>query len=215
MNFGFRYHLASLMAVFFSLIFGILIGGALFTDNSLVEEQGLVISELEERFREVQTNLGSLQAELDFYSSAWGQLRDNITQNRLAAKIVVLVDNDDTKDNKLLEGILHLSGADVKKVKAEDVKQITPSDEIFFVFRLPETEVSSSLIEDANRLAMAGANLAFVWGAQEQPVLKDLPPSLQIDSVDTAMGEIALILGLAMGSRGHYGMHAGSERLFP
>ena len=60
MNFGFRYHVASLVAVFFSLILGILIGGALFPDHILVDEQATLISELEERFREVHANLAQM-----------------------------------------------------------------------------------------------------------------------------------------------------------
>ena len=48
-NLGFRYHLASLLAVLFSLVLGILIGGAVFQDSALVEEQGLLIADMEER----------------------------------------------------------------------------------------------------------------------------------------------------------------------
>ena len=91
MNMGFRYHVASLLAVFFSLILGILIGGALFPDHALVEEQALLIAELEERFRETNAKLGALQAELDFSVQAWSQLRDSIARDRLSDRAVVLV----------------------------------------------------------------------------------------------------------------------------
>ena len=74
MNFGFRYHVASLVAVFFSLILGILIGGALYPDHVLVDEQATVITELEERFREAQASLAQVKGELDEANSAWVQL---------------------------------------------------------------------------------------------------------------------------------------------
>ena len=79
MNPGFRYHVASLLAVFFSLVLGMLIGGAVFSDHSLVEEQALLISELEERFRENNAKLAVLQAELDFSTQAWLQLREALS----------------------------------------------------------------------------------------------------------------------------------------
>lgn len=91
MNLGFRYHVASLLAVFFSLILGILIGGAVFPDHSLVEEQALLISELEERFRENRAQLAALQAELDLSSRAWLELKESISRGRLTGRPVVVV----------------------------------------------------------------------------------------------------------------------------
>ena len=58
---GFRYHLASLMAVFLSLVLGILIGGVLYQDSGLVEEQGLIIAEMEARFGDLRADLVFLQ----------------------------------------------------------------------------------------------------------------------------------------------------------
>ena len=49
---GLRYHVASLLAVVFSLILGILIGGAVFPDHTLVDEQALHINAMDARFRE-------------------------------------------------------------------------------------------------------------------------------------------------------------------
>ena len=62
MHIGFRYHVASLVAVFFSLVLGMLIGSALFQNDGLVQEQGHIIADLENRFKalEIRTKLYKL-----------------------------------------------------------------------------------------------------------------------------------------------------------
>lgn len=133
MNFGFRYHLASLMAVFFSLILGILIGGALFPDNALVEEQGVLITELEERFREFHAREQVLQAELEYSNKAWSELRDVMVPQRLQARTVVLIEQAEQEGTSMLEQVLHLAGAEVKTLKGEDLAQVIPTDDLVFI----------------------------------------------------------------------------------
>lgn len=214
MNFGFRYHLASLMAVFFSLILGILIGGALFPDHALVDEQALLISELEQRFGEVHADLALVQAELDLSAFAWSQLLEVITKDRLAAKTVIFVDSE-AGDGGSLMTVLQSSGAEVKEMGVDQIAGVIPNEDMFFVFSLSEHKLPSQTLATIQELAQVGANLAFAWDTTKEPSLDTLPPSLQIDNIDTSWGELALILGLSAGSQGHYGTQKSATRLFP
>lgn len=215
MNFGYRYHLASLMAVFFSLILGILIGGALLPDHSLVEEQALLLSELEERFYQVQANLGTLHAQAEFSTFAWGQLRDTLVKNRLDGKTVVLLDIEERAEGEGLAKIFGSSGAEVKKIRLETMTSMIPTEDMFFVFQLSKTPPSEVQLGEIYGLAEMGAQLSFVWNGWEDPPLEGLPPSLQVDGIDTYFGEIALILGLHAGTKGRFGVQGSAERLFP
>lgn len=214
MNFGFRYHLASLMAVFFSLILGILIGGALFPDHALVDEQAQLISELEDRIKGVQANLAALQGEVEFSSRAWSELKERVFLDKLATKTIILV--DDTPDgDQSLTNMLGLAGAEVKKVPWEKLTELVFNEEMSVVFRLSNNDLPLNSLEQVNQLAQAGVPLSFVWDSNSNPSLSSLPPSLQVDSIDTSVGEIALLLGLITGNLGHYGMHKNAKGLFP
>lgn len=214
MNFGFRYHLASLMAVFLSLFLGILIGGALFQDSALVEEQGLLIAEMETRFKEMQGNLAHFQKELDFSQEAWVALRDTFLQGQLSQKTVVLITEKDGDQVTLMQ-VLELAGADVKTLPLEELDQITLAADMAIIVPIANLTLDTPSKGELYRLVTDGASLVYVWGRQENPFLDGLPRGLQIDSVDTVLGEIALILGLAKGSLGHYGFQTGAEGLFP
>lgn len=211
MNMGFRYHVASLLAVFFSLILGILIGGALFPDHALVEEQALLIAELEERFRETNAKLGALQAELDFSVQAWSQLRDSIARDCLSDRAVVLVGAGGSP----LEAFLEQAGAQLEHIDWDGLAQIAPEKGLTIVFPLGTERLSSEQLGLVQNLAAVGANLSFVWETGLEPVLMELPPSLQVDSIDTSVGEIAFLLGLASNAQGHYGLHKDAQGLFP
>lgn len=213
MNFGFRYHLASLMAIFFSLILGILIGGALFPDNALVEEQGQLISDLEDYFVLMQEDLQSLNLQIATSDSAWTELRDRLLKNRLVGKTIVLID-DNSGNNNLAE-MLQLTGAQTKKINTEVLSLVAPDEDLFFMARLTEEELTKNLLDDIHSLVDQGGNVVFVWDNDVRPSLQGIPYSLQIDSVDTMIGQISLILGMLTKGRGHYGLHKDSKGLFP
>jgi hypothetical protein len=214
MSFGFRYHVASLLAVFFSLVLGILIGGALFPDHILVDEQALIITELEERFRQMQVNLSSAEDELNAANLAWGQLVETVSEDMLAAKTVIVVDLG-LGILSPLRTILESAGAEVVEVKASHVGELKPSEDSVFVLPLSCDSVTPELEMVLSQLAFAGSHLAFVWDMASEPYLEDLPPGLKVDSIDTAMGKLALLLGIARGSEGHYGRQKGAQGLFP
>lgn len=214
MNFGFRYHLASLMAVFFSLILGILIGGALFPDHALVDEQAQLISDLEEHIKAIQANLTALESEAEFSLEAWTQLRDHLSKDKLLAQTIVLVDTVQNEDPSLVNA-LRRAGAEVKEVCWEDLLDIDFNDEMSAVVRLSNNELSADSLELVHHLVQVGVPLSFVWDSNDQPSLSQLPPSLQVDNIDTLVGEIAFILGLSTGNSGHYGLHKKAKGLFP
>ncbi|HHT91405.1 MAG: copper transporter [Bacillota bacterium] len=214
MNFGFRYHVASLMAVFFSLILGILIGGALSVDHSIVDEQASLIAELEERFQELHASFALVQGELDRSNLAWSQLLDVISQDSLGQHTIVFV-HDHEEDPASLHTLLLAAGADVKSIRPEHLDEITPNSDHVFVFPLAQGELPPAVAEAIDTLALAGANLSFIWGKQGGPDRSVLPPSLQVDNIDTAGGKAAFILGLATGSQGYFGSQGEAQRLLP
>lgn len=224
MSFGFRYHVASLVAVLFSLILGILIGGALFTDHVLVDEQATLLSELEERFRVSQANLLESQGKLSEANLAWDQLLHSISSELLANKTIVFVD---MKVGTLasLQATLQSAGAEVHELpfasfaavswEAESLVNNAPARDIVFVFGTLDDPPSPEKYEILRELSTAGASLAFVWDSNSQPALTDLPVALMVDSIDTSMGQLAFILGIARESKGHYGRQKGALGLFP
>ncbi|NLL43234.1 MAG: copper transporter [Firmicutes bacterium] len=217
MNFGFRYHVASLVAVFFSLILGILIGGALFPDHVLVDEQATIITELEERFREAQTNLAQLKGEMEAANHAWEQLLETLTGDLLSDQEIVLVDLESGLHP--LVNVLKSAGAQVQQVRRADLApgrfEISDLQNVVFVFPLSQDPLPDEDLKRMDELGLAGANLVYVWDLTTTPSLEKLPPSLQVDSVDTALGQLALLLGISRGSQGHYGRQKDAQRLFP
>ncbi|NLM40916.1 MAG: copper transporter [Firmicutes bacterium] len=208
---GFRYHVASLLAVFFSLILGILIGGAVFPDHALVEEQAQLISDLEERFRDSSVKLAALQAELEFSSQAWLQLKASVARNLLAGQSVVIVGEGEVPWGSVLKE----AGAQVETVSLHGLGQMPLPEDVVVVFSLGGEALSAEEREIVQALAAAGTRLGFVWSAELEPKVADLPPSLQVDSIDTSMGEIAFLLALAANAQGHYGLQKNAQGLFP
>jgi len=213
-NFGFRYHVASLMAVLFSLILGILIGGALLTDHTLVDEQAALIDELEERVGDVQANLALAKEELDLSNFAWDQLLAVISKDSLSEQTIVLVDVDEAAHSSLI-ALLQSTGADVKEVNAVHLADITPSADHVYVVPLTDGDLPQALQQTIYALSTAGANLSFIWDTARGPSLGGLPESFLVDNIDTAWGKMAFILGLTRGSHGHYGSQKQALGLFP
>ncbi|NLJ80280.1 MAG: copper transporter [Firmicutes bacterium] len=215
MHLGFRYHLASLMAVFLSLVLGILIGGALFQDSVLVEEQGLIISEMEGRFQNLQSNLTILEEQLDFSEKSWHEIRDLLIEGSLEGKSIHLVDLGAQRGLGPVEKVLKAAGASPLRLKAGDLESLSVSDGLFLLVQLNDDEIPPKVLLDLERLVSQGTHLTFVWGSGQQPALARLPSSLQIDCVETVWGEIALIRGLIGESIGHYGLWRNALGLFP
>ncbi|NLJ74948.1 MAG: copper transporter, partial [Firmicutes bacterium] len=135
MYMGFRYHLASLVAVFFSLLLGILIGGALFQDDRLVEEQGLLIADMELQFRELQSNLQQLLENEKLSQTAWEQVKHSLAKNRLAGQTVILVTEEKTPDWQRVKDLLSAAGACIYHAELSDFQNaVLPDDVLVLVW---------------------------------------------------------------------------------
>ncbi|HPT83173.1 MAG TPA: copper transporter [Limnochordia bacterium] len=208
---GFRYHVATLLAVLFSLVLGMLIGGAVFSDHTLVEEQAALISELEERFRENSTKLAALQGELDLAALAWQQLKESLAPGLLAGRHVVVVG----EGARLLGPLLQLAGAQVETSPWDSLPQLNIQEDLDIVVPLGNGGLSPEERELLGAAAASGAQVSFVWESGQEPPRAGLPPSLQVDSIDTSVGELAFLLGLAARAQGHYGLQKNALGLFP
>ena len=183
----------------------------MFSDHTLVEEQALLIAELEERFHESSARLAALQADLDFSAEAWLKLKESIARDRLTGRTVLLVGDGDV----FLSSLLQRAGAQVEVARLEDLGQLAFPAGLSVVFPLSSEVLSSAEREAIAALSAAGARLSFVWAKGLKPPLSELPPSLQVDSIDTSVGEIAFLLALSAGVQGRYGLQPGAEGLFP
>ena len=75
MHITLRYHIATIIGILCSLVLGILIGGALFQDDRLVKEQGLMIEELEGQFAELKHALGELTERERTVNQGWDMVK--------------------------------------------------------------------------------------------------------------------------------------------
>ena len=66
-----------------SLVLGILIGAALFQDDRLVREQGLIIAELEEQFAQMKTALAELAERERVVNESWEKVKGTLVQGLL------------------------------------------------------------------------------------------------------------------------------------
>ena len=213
MNLGFRYHVASLIAVLFSLILGILIGGALFPDHILVDEQALIITELEERFRQTQTQLVSVEKQLAAAEGAWAEILASISQELLVSETVVLVETGAGFED--LPTILELAGAQVMRVKGPQLTELAATPDQVFIVSLSSDSFLGDVTSSLNELALAGSHLVYLADPKSTDFRKELPPGLLVDNIDTYPGQLALLLGIAKRSEGHYGRQEGALGLFP
>lgn len=212
---GFRYHLASLVAVFFSLLLGILIGGALFQDDRLVEEQGLLIADMELQFRELQSNLQQLLENEKLSQTAWEQVKHSLAKNRLAGQTVILVTEEKTPDWQRVKDLLNAAGACIYHAELSDFQNAVLPDDVLVLVWLDQDGLKEDCWTQLRDIVDKGTYVAFLESSQTKSSFPHLKSTLRIDLADTVVGEIALIQGLASRSIGHYGVRPGAEGLLP
>lgn len=218
MHIGFRYHIASLVAIFFSLFIGILVGSILFQEDFLIQEQDSIIGDLELRFQdlqlrttELQANLKNAEAKEQLMQAGWDQIREIFVSNRLDSLEILLVNISDSQIESRLVNLLELSGAQVTTSK------ILPNDEHHpTIIYWNSDSIPNSDLTLMEQLVEAGTKLVLLQGyGSETSIPKLLANALVIEHADLPIGELALIQGLAQDLSGIYGTTRQAVGLLP
>jgi len=233
MHIGFRYHVATLVAVFFSLFIGILVGSIIFQDDLLVQEQNSIITELEERFKQLelktkalQNDLKQAQAKEQLLTEGWNQIRTAVLQERLDGKqVLIFNDVPGSAQVKRMTALLEEAGAEVygsyiwPDTKFELAQQLEemPINELAepIVVVWVEGALSDVARQGLDHFLKLGWQCTLLQPYTSTVVLEDFAANaLVIDMADTFLGEISLIRGLAQGKKGIYGRSQGTLKFF-
>ena len=229
MHIGFRYHVASIVAVFFSLVLGMLIGSALFQDDRLVKEQGHLISDLEQRFRATEARTQVLHKNLqesakreELFTAALDELGTTLVSQRLVGREVFLYSVTDNLDWTRIKQMLGRAGANVhgpyawktEEREASIAKTKDYGEPIVVAWidqPLPEQELRwlKELVAEGWSLAVLSSH------NQTLPKLDLADIGIVVDVADTPVGELALVLGLVHSVNGIYGTSSGAVGLLP
>ncbi len=233
MHIGFRYHIASLIAVFFSLFLGILVGSILFQDDFLVQEQNNIIGELEQRFtqlengaKEIQASLKQAQAKEQFLMAGWDQIRHFLIHDQLKkSQVVIISDQKETVSLKRLTTLVEAAGGSIagSYFGSEQLTQIETQveamkrDELSNVVVVwVEDSVSDIIQKQLDTFASLGWQICILQPYGASTSLASLATNaLVIDIGDTFLGEVALVWGLAQGLIGEYGQSKSATSLIP
>ncbi len=233
MHIGFRYHIASLVAVFFSLFLGILVGSILFQDDLLVKEQDNIIRELEIRFVELESSIHNLQGKLTeknekekLLIDGWDQIRNIFIADKLPDRQVVFYRDKEFTDLTRLKVLIEKSGATVSgsfiwpQTFDEFLMQIDGlsicAEPKPMVIIWAESPFEDIMIEGINYFQELGWQLGLA-----QPFLSNIPlPNiaselLVVNVADTFIGELGLIQGLSNNLKGVYGYKNQAASLLP
>lgn len=230
MHIGFRYHIASLIAVFFSLVLGMLIGSALFQNDGLVQEQGYIISDLENRFKALEVRTKTLQENLDLakekeavLTALWDQVKGMVINEQLHGFMVAIYSDEDLPNLDNISCLLTAAGASYLGSFQ------LPLEETQLAALLPELDTTTNqpialIYSKANELDLTnleylqnnGWQLCIIQPYDAALELSDLHfESLVIAGIDTPIGELALIQGLSQSLTGKYGWGKGFASLLP
>jgi uncharacterized membrane protein YciS (DUF1049 family) len=234
MHIGFRYHIATLVAVFFSLFLGIVVGSILFQDDLLVQEQNSIINELEQRFKdlelrtkEMQTNLKQVEIKEQLFAEGWGLIRSTLIGDQLQGReIVLLYDQADEPALERLTRLLEEAGAHVcgsyawpnhlDEVRSlfEQIMSAEPEQPAAVIWtNAPLTETARQGIEWIHQL---GWQISVLQPYNSKVHLAGIAEkALVIEMGDTFLGELAVVRGLKAGLTGVYGHSSEAVGLIP
>lgn len=200
MHIGFRYHIASLTAVFFSLGLGILIGGALLQDNRLVAEQGRIIGELESSFRVQQRQLKSSIAWIESLDSAWLQVRGVIVSDKLRGRFFQPLDVEQSDRWTPITATLHLAGAEIAPpiqiddVLSTDIRQ-TQDNPVVLVWHCQlNPEIHGPQLE---QISQAGWTVVLLEPLGWRSPSTASESGMRVEAADTLVGELLLVQVMA------------------
>lgn len=127
----FRYHVASLVAVFLALGMGILIGGAVLGNAALEKELGQIqedLVKLRTDQRELNTQIEERNAELRVYQQFGASVLPGLVKNKLLGKRVALVRTSPHTDPKIARDLTRLFQTAGAKVNSTTVFLRDPAE---------------------------------------------------------------------------------------
>ncbi len=123
MNFDFRYHVVTLVAVFMALGIGIVIGSALLGNDALVQQQREMTDRLEQQLEEmrqenkaVQAKIHDLEAEQTIQKQFEKQILPALITDKLAGVSVAIIETNNYGVREELLNTLEISGAEVVSI---------------------------------------------------------------------------------------------------
>lgn len=116
----FKFHIFSLVAIFLALGIGIVVGITLVGDDSLVQEQKVIIDRLEKDFkmlrdesRETQKEIAAFKSSNNIYQEFAQTVLPALVKGRLARKNIAIINTNHYASTDNLENNLRLAGANV------------------------------------------------------------------------------------------------------
>jgi len=116
----FKFHIFSLVAIFLALGIGIVVGITLIGDDSLIQEQKVIIDRLEEEFkllraesRETKKEIVAFKNSNNIYQQFSQAVLPILVENRLANKNIAIINTNNYASTDSLEKSLELAGANV------------------------------------------------------------------------------------------------------
>lgn len=233
MHIGFRYHIASLVAVFFSLFLGILVGSILFQDDLLIQEQDSIISELETRFEELELLICTMQGSLNkknekeqLLTMGWDQIRSVFIDEKLTGHEVIFYKDDDSYNIKRLVTLVEEAGAIVlgcfnwpqeyEQLVVQTSKLKLDKEHKQVVMIWAEESLTNAALQGIDYFKKLGWKISllqpFLSSASMQDMAKD---ALIVNIADTFIGELALIQGISGNLSGIYGYKNHAVNLLP
>jgi len=209
-----RYHVASLIGVLCSLVLGILIGAALFQDDRLVKEQGVIIAELEEQFARLKVALAEATERERAIAQGWESVKGQLVAGLLEGRTVVLASRLGAVDWRPIAGTLEAAGAACVELPWDGLGEAASAEDSAIVLWWGEGQAEPDIEGRLRALAAAGARTVLLQGIGEQGTFPDVE-ALCIDMADTFLGELALVYGLAAEAAGHYGIKTGAQGVLP
>ncbi|MFZ5943414.1 MAG: copper transporter [Bacillota bacterium] len=166
----FRYHVASLVAIFIALALGILIGSTLIGDdlvNNMAQEQQLWIGRLEKDYQNLRKETAGLrmelstkQNELSYYQSFVKNVKPYLISNKLQGQKFAIVEIDS-------QGLLN----DLTKALEESGAAIVSSTRINVFPALSEKEKYTEISQALATLLVSGEYGEYLQTLEQQGVL--------------------------------------------
>jgi hypothetical protein len=114
-----KYHIASLIAVFLALGFGILVGTTLLPNTLLLEKQNAIVKKLEKDFQEIKEENKKIKNKIRIAQSFEKAVFPMLVKNRIKGLKIDILEISEKEDFRLINSIsdaLKISGAEIKSI---------------------------------------------------------------------------------------------------